>query len=229
MGTSVEFIEYVCDQIEGIGSIRYRKMFGEYMVYVNDKPVLLVCDNVVYVKQLESIAEKMKEAPKGFPYNGAKEHYILEIDNREFSQEIILMLEKEIPIPKPRKPKKKINMKEKTEITTIDAYIDASPKEFRPLLEKIREVIKNEAPEAKEKISYGMPTFYLMGNLVHFAIQKKHLGFYPTPSGINKFKDVFENMGLKYSKGAVQFPLDKEIPFELIKEIVQFRVEENKK
>lgn len=107
MATSPDFIEYVCEQISGAGAIRYKKMFGEYMVYVEEKPILLVCDNTVYVKILDCIRDKMKEAQKGFPYDRAKEHYILDIDNREFSQEIIALLLPYIPIPKPRKKKQR--------------------------------------------------------------------------------------------------------------------------
>lgn len=107
MATSPDFIEYVCEQISGAGAIRYKKMFGEYMVYVEEKPILLVCDNTVYVKILDCIRDKMKEAQKGFPYDRAKEHYILDIDNREFSQEIIALLLPIIPIPKPRKKKQR--------------------------------------------------------------------------------------------------------------------------
>jgi len=105
MATSVDFIEYVCEQISGVGAVRYRKMFGEYMVYVNDKPILLVCDNIVYVKKLDCIEEQMQEAEKGFPYDGAKEHYILDIDNSYFSKQVIELLEPVIPIPKPKKKK----------------------------------------------------------------------------------------------------------------------------
>jgi TfoX/Sxy family transcriptional regulator of competence genes len=105
MATTAEFIEYVCEQISGIGAVRYRKMFGEYMVYVNDKPILLVCDNTVFVKILDCVSEQMKDAGKGFPYDGAKEHYILDIDNSEFSKEIITLLEPVIPISKPKKKK----------------------------------------------------------------------------------------------------------------------------
>ncbi len=103
MATTVDFIEYVCEQIGGTGDIRHKKMFGEYMVYVNDKPILLVCDNTVFVKKLDSIAEKMQEAATGFPYNGAKEHYILDIDDADFSKEIVAMLEPVTALPKARK------------------------------------------------------------------------------------------------------------------------------
>jgi TfoX/Sxy family transcriptional regulator of competence genes len=108
MATTINFIEYVCDQIMGTGAIRYRKMFGEYMVYVNDKPILLVCDNNVYVKKLDCLTEKMQEAQVGFPYNGAKEHYILDIDNMDLSKEVVSLLESvtTLPIPKRCKIKK---------------------------------------------------------------------------------------------------------------------------
>ena len=105
MATSVDYIEYVCDQIAGTGEIRYRKMFGEYMVYVNNKPVLLVCDNMVYVKKRDELEDRMEHEEKGVPYEGSKEHYILDIENSEFSKEIVSILEEITPIPKPRKKK----------------------------------------------------------------------------------------------------------------------------
>lgn len=85
MATSEDYIQFVCSQIEDAGSVRYRKMFGEYMAYLDDKPVLLVCDNTVFVKIIEPMKEIMKDAETGFPYDGAKEHYILDIENRELS------------------------------------------------------------------------------------------------------------------------------------------------
>lgn len=103
MATTSEFIEYVCEQIREIGEIRYKKMFGEFMVYVNDKPVIIVCDNIAFVKKLDCIKDKMKDAEVGYPYKGAKEHYILDIDNSEFCKEIVLELEKVIPIPRKKK------------------------------------------------------------------------------------------------------------------------------
>ena len=110
---------------------------------------------------------------------------------------------------------------------SIDEYILQFPLEIQEKLKTLRKVIKESAPDASEKISYQMPTFVLHGNLVHFAAYKKHIGFYPTPSGINAFKDELSEY--KGSKGAVQFPLDKPLPYELIREIVKFRVDENKK
>jgi uncharacterized protein YdhG (YjbR/CyaY superfamily) len=109
--------------------------------------------------------------------------------------------------------------------STIDEYIANFPADIQAKLQQLRAVIKASAPDAKEKISYQMPTFDLKGNLVHFAAHKNHIGFYPTPSAIEKFKNelsVYEG-----AKGSVQFPLDKPIPFDLISNIVAFRVKEN--
>ena len=108
---------------------------------------------------------------------------------------------------------------------TIDEYIANFPPKVRSILRKIRTTIKIAAPDAKEKISYGIPTFDLNGNLVHFAAYKSHIGFYPTSSGINKFKKEF--VTYRVSKGTVRFPIDTAIPYDLIKQIVEFRVEEN--
>lgn len=110
-------------------------------------------------------------------------------------------------------------------IETIDEYILQFEKETQRILQQVRQCIKEAAPEAAEKISYGMPTFTLQGNLVHFAAYKKHIGFYPTPSGIEAFKD--ELSVYKGAKGSVQLPVDRPMPFDLISRIVRFRVAEN--
>ncbi|MBI5649060.1 MAG: DUF1801 domain-containing protein [Chloroflexi bacterium] len=107
----------------------------------------------------------------------------------------------------------------------IDEYIAGFSPEVQAILEKIRLTIRKAAPDAKEKISYQMPTFTLNGNLVHFASFKNHIGFYPVPSGIEKFKK--ELAGYASGKGSVQFPLDQPIPYGLISKIVKFRVKEN--
>ena len=106
MATSQDYIEYVAAQVTGCGMIRYRKMFGEYMVYVNDKPVLLVCDNTVFVKILPCLDGLMADTERGVPYNGAKELYILDIDNIEQTQQVVAALEAVTPIPKPRMRKR---------------------------------------------------------------------------------------------------------------------------
>jgi uncharacterized protein YdhG (YjbR/CyaY superfamily) len=110
----------------------------------------------------------------------------------------------------------------------VDKYIAGFPKEVQEILEKLRKLIKKLVPEATETISYQIPTFVLgKRNLVHFAGYKNHIGFYPTPSGIEAFKK--ELTLYKFSKGSVQFPLDKEMPWKLIKRMVEFRVKEERK
>lgn len=108
---------------------------------------------------------------------------------------------------------------------SIDEYILQFPAEVQEILKTVRKVIKESAPDATEKISYQMPTFFLHGNLVHFAAYKNHIGFYPTSSGINAFKHKLSEY--KGGKGSVQFPIEKPLPYELISEIVKFRVIEN--
>ena len=108
--------------------------------------------------------------------------------------------------------------------TSIDEYIANFPAEIQQILQEIRTTIQAAAPEAKEKISYQMPTFTLNGNLVHFAAFKKHIGFYPTPSGTETFQK--ELAMYKTAKGSAQFPLDQPMPLELIRKIVEFRVAE---
>lgn len=110
-------------------------------------------------------------------------------------------------------------------IETIDQYIEQFSLPVQRKLLQLKRLIKNIAPEAEEKIGYGIPTFVLNKNLVHFASYEKHIGFYPTPSAIKMFKD--ELSIYKTSKGAVQFPIDKPLPITLIKKIVKFRVKEN--
>ena len=109
--------------------------------------------------------------------------------------------------------------------TTIDEYIAGFPPDVQVILQKIRATIRKAAPSAEETIKYQIPTFTLHGNLVHFAAFKKHIGFYPTPAGTEKFKK--ELAVYKSAKGSVQFPLDKPIPYSLISKIAKFRVTEN--
>ena len=106
----------------------------------------------------------------------------------------------------------------------IDEYVGHCTQDVQPLLTQMRATIQQAAAQATEKISYGIPTFYLNGNLVHFGAAQNHIGFYPTPSGITAFKKELEPY--KSSKGAVQFPKDKPLPLALVTRIVKFRVKE---
>ena len=109
--------------------------------------------------------------------------------------------------------------------STIAAYIATFPNDTQAILTTLRATIRAAAPDAQETISYQMPTFNLNGNLVHFAAFENHIGFYPTPSGMEAFKK--ELSSYKGAKGSVQFPLDQPMPLPLIRRIVEYRVKEN--
>jgi uncharacterized protein YdhG (YjbR/CyaY superfamily) len=106
----------------------------------------------------------------------------------------------------------------------IDEYIAGFPKDIQKTLSKIRSTIKKAAPKAEEAISYQMPTFRLNGNLIHFAAYKNHIGLYPAPLAVAKFKKELERYGS--SKATIKFPLDEPVPYELITKIVEFRVKQ---
>ena len=114
----------------------------------------------------------------------------------------------------------------KTRFETVDEYIATFPRDVQSMLEGLRAAIKDSAPEAKETISYGVPTFKLNGNLVHFGAYKQHISFYPGgPSAIQIFKDELSDYA--QSKGTIRFPLNQSIPLELVRRIVKFRVKQN--
>lgn len=111
-------------------------------------------------------------------------------------------------------------------VENVDIYLNKYSGLIRERLDKIRSIIRESVPDAQETIGYGMPTYKLNGNLVHFAANKNHLGFYPTPSAIEYFREKLT--GYKTSKGAIQFLYNKEMPEELIREIVLYRAAENR-
>lgn len=106
MACSLNFIEFVCEQIAPIGDIRYRKMFGEYMIYANEKTVIIACDNIAFVKQHKAIETLMVGAEKGFPYDGAKEHYILDVSKADNAVRVVTILAEVLPYPKKRNKQK---------------------------------------------------------------------------------------------------------------------------
>lgn len=114
---------------------------------------------------------------------------------------------------------------EQSKPQTIDEYIAGFPPNVQAILQQIRATIHQTAPDAQEAIKYGIPTFTLKGNLVHFGAYKGHIGFYPTPGGIEAFQD--ELAPYVVAKGTVRFPLDQPIPYDLIRRIVEARVQEN--
>lgn len=106
MACSLDFIEFVSSQIAAAGTVRCRKMFGGYIVYVDEKPVIIVCDNIPYVKEHEAIKSMMSSAERGFPYEGAKEHYILDVSKTDFAVNVVKALVEVLPYPKSRKKNK---------------------------------------------------------------------------------------------------------------------------
>ncbi|MEL7603279.1 MAG: DUF1801 domain-containing protein [Bacillota bacterium] len=108
---------------------------------------------------------------------------------------------------------------------SIDEYIAQFGPAIQERLQAMRDAIRRAAPDAGEKISYGMPTFALYGNLVHFAAMKHHIGFYPGASGVEAFADKLKDF--ETSKGTIRLPFDRPLPLELIEEIVLFRVNQN--
>jgi uncharacterized protein YdhG (YjbR/CyaY superfamily) len=154
----------------------------------------------------------------------------LSIHTLGFSNEALQELEKQLPSTRALRMASGFyegnNMRtSQTAPKDIDEYIAGFPNDVQRILEKIRLTIRKAAPDAEEAIKYQIPTFTLKGNLVHFAAYKEHIGFYPAPRGIEKFKkelSVYEG-----GKGTVRFPLDKPIPFDLISKIVKFRVQNN--
>jgi TfoX/Sxy family transcriptional regulator of competence genes len=103
MATTVDFVEYACDQIAGAGDIRHKKMFGEYLVYVDERPALLICDNTVYIKMAPYLDKILSGTEKRCPYDGAKEHYILDIDDGEKAKAVAALIAKNAPLPKKKK------------------------------------------------------------------------------------------------------------------------------
>jgi len=108
---------------------------------------------------------------------------------------------------------------------TIDEYIESFEPKIQKMLNEIRNFIKTEVPEATEKMSYGMPTFYLNGNLIHFAAFKDHYSFFPSPPENNAFEK--ELAQYRSGKGTLKFSIDKPIPWDIIRQVIQFRVKEN--
>lgn len=107
MASDLDYVNYVVDQIKNHGNNTYKKMFGEYLVYSNGKPVVLICDNTAFIKMHDSVKPYLENAETGFPYKGAKEHYIIDVDDSELLTDVVTELEKSLPLPKPKRAKEK--------------------------------------------------------------------------------------------------------------------------
>ncbi len=130
MATDPGLIEYLCGQLEGLGSIRSKKMFGEYMIYCNDKPVLIICDDRPMVKMLPVLEPLLKDRPTAPPYEGAKPHYVLDPDDRETLRQAVRLAEEVTPLPKKRAPKKEEPVPDKGPLTWDRAW----PQQMKPAL-----------------------------------------------------------------------------------------------
>lgn len=111
MASNIEFIKFISSQLEGLGCVRCRKMFGNYMIYLDEKPIILVCDNITYIKRLPELSDLMSDAESGIPYEGAKEHYILDVEHKAVLREVVSRLWKYLPYPS---QKQSSNTSEKT-------------------------------------------------------------------------------------------------------------------
>ena len=109
MASDLDYVTFVMEQIRNNANNVYKKMFGEYLVYSNGKPVVLICDNTAFIKKHDCVKPFLENAETGFPYKGAKEHYIIDVDDSELLTAVVEELEKHLPVPKPRKSKKSEN------------------------------------------------------------------------------------------------------------------------
>ena len=139
MASSTDFVNYICEQLEGLGAVRSRKMFGEYMVYLNDKPVVIICGDRPMVKMLPCLAELLEGRPTEPPYEGAKDHYLLDPDDRETLREAVRLAEEVTPLPKKKAPKKKEAAPAEGPVPWDIAW----PQQMKPTLDDIGAWVKN--------------------------------------------------------------------------------------
>ena len=144
MASSTDFVNYICEQLEGLGAVRSRKMFGEYMVYLNDKPVIIVCDDRAMVKTLPCLEGLLQDRPAEPPYQGAKDHYLLDPDDRDTLREAARLAEEATPLPKKKTPKKK----EAAPPDGPPPWDIAWPQQMKPALSDIGAWVKNPLFEA---------------------------------------------------------------------------------
>lgn len=142
MASSPDFVHYICEQLEGLGAVRSRKMFGEYMVYLNDKPVIIICDDRALVKMLPCLAGLLKGRPTEPPYEGARDHYLLDPDDRDTLREAARLAEEVTPLPKKRAPKK-----EPVKAAGPVPWDVAWPQQMEPALSDIGAWVNNPAFE----------------------------------------------------------------------------------
>ena len=143
MASSLDFVNYICEQLEGLGALRSRKMFGEYMVYLNDKPVVIICDDRPMVKMLPCLEELLRGRPTEPPYEGAKDHYLLDPDDRDTLREAVRLAEEVTPLPKKKTAKKK----EPVQTDGPLPWDAAWPQDRKPTRSDLVDWVKNPAFE----------------------------------------------------------------------------------
>ena len=153
MASSADFVNYICEQLEGLGAVRSRKMFGEYMVYLNDKPVIIICEDRPMVKMLPCLAELLEGRPTEPPYEGAKDHYLLDPDDRETLREAVRLAEEATPLPKKKAPKKK----ESAPVEGPPPWDVVWPQQSKPTLSDIGAWVNN--PLLEELVDWVRETY----------------------------------------------------------------------
>ena len=153
MASSADFVNYICEQLEGLGAVRSRKMFGEYMVYLNDKPVIIICEDRPMVKMLPCLAELLEGRPTEPPYEGAKDHYLLDPDDRETLREAVRLAEEATPLPKKKAPKKK----ESAPVESPPPWDVVWPQQSKPTLSDIGAWVNN--PLLEELVDWVRETY----------------------------------------------------------------------
>lgn len=153
MASSADFVNYICEQLEGLGAVRSRKMFGEYMVYLNDKPVIIICEDRPMVKMLPCLAKLLEGRPTEPPYEGAKDHYLLDPDDRETLREAVRLAEEATPLPKKKTPKKK----ESAPVEGPPPWDVVWPQQSKPTLSDIGAWVNN--PLLEELVDWVRETY----------------------------------------------------------------------
>lgn len=162
MASSPDFVNYICEQLEGLGAVRSRKMFGESMVYLNDKPVLIICNDQPMVKMLPCLEALLGDRPTQPPYEGAKDHYLLDPDDRDTLRQAVRLAEEVTPLPKKRSPKKKEPAPGEGPVPWDVAW----PQQMKPALSDIGAWINN--PVFEEFLRW-MEETYLVEPSVEFS------------------------------------------------------------
>lgn len=212
LSTNKDYIEFVVEQLSGYTNVRYKKMFGEYMVYVDDKPLFLVCDNTVYVKKLDEIKSFFQPNEVGFPYVGAKEHYILDIENKALTLEVSRQLARLIDVAKPKK--KKVMSNQTGEVL---AYIENLDEENQVIMKHLRDRLKQVFPDALERLHYGVPSLFDEKPFFYYAAFKKHISIFPPLPQDHPLSDKIAPY--KNDKGNLLFLKKNTIPYDLIVEV----------